>query len=217
MYKNNVHSHPNRIVNIYQPWVRPVPRGKDGRQTEFGSKINVSEVEGFCRINRLDWENYNESVDLPNQVEAYKQLYGRYPKIVLADQIYLNRPNRKYLSERGIQITGKPLGRPTKEQLTSGQKWKKKKISAQRNHVEGKFGQAKRGYGLNNIKSRLSETAESWSGSVFFVMNLTKLLKRAEKAKHNFVLILKRVKFLTSLIKSDYIFSIDSKMNVKYV
>lgn len=191
MYKNNQHSHPNRIVNIYQPWVRPMPRGKDGRRTEFGSKINISEVDGFCRINHLGWDNYNESCDLISQVESYKELYGRYPKVVLGDQIYLNRVNRKYLSDNGIQIAGKPLGRPPKEQLTSQQKYKKKKLAAQRNHVEGKFGQAKRGYGLNNVKARLPKTSESWIGAIFFVINLTKLLKMAEGTKNYCAFILR--------------------------
>ncbi|MGC9375531.1 MAG: transposase [Bacteroidales bacterium] len=55
------------------------------------------------------------------------------------------------------------------------------KKTAQRNHIEAKFGQGKRGYGLNNIKARLSETSESWISAIFFVINLTKLLQVAEK------------------------------------
>ncbi len=49
MYQNKVHSHSDRIVNIYQPHVRPMVRGKDKANVEFGSKINISEVEGFVR------------------------------------------------------------------------------------------------------------------------------------------------------------------------
>lgn len=182
MYKNNECSHPDRIVNVYQPWVRPMPRGKDGNRTEFGSKINVSEVDGFCRINRLDWNNYNEAGDLKKQVEDFRELYGRYPKVLLGDRIYLNRENRKYLNDKKIHVVGKPLGRPPKVQQTSQQKWKRKKLAAQRNHIEGKFGQAKRGYGLNNVKARLVDTSESWVGAIIFVMNLTRLMKLADKA-----------------------------------
>jgi DNA-directed RNA polymerase subunit E'/Rpb7 len=31
-----------RIVSFYQPFVRPIVRGKLGRKTEFGAKIDVS-------------------------------------------------------------------------------------------------------------------------------------------------------------------------------
>ena len=51
MYDKNVHSCPDRIVSIYQPHVRPIPRGKLKSQIEFGSKLGVSLDEGFARIN----------------------------------------------------------------------------------------------------------------------------------------------------------------------
>ena len=194
MYKNKTHKCDNRIVNLYQPHVRPIVRGKDKNKTEFGSKINISEVGGFCRIDRFSWLAYNEGVDAELQVENYKHLYKCYPKYFLADQIYLTRSNRKYLKEKGIKILGKPLGRPSKTEIqTSGQKYRQKKKLAERNHVEGKFGQAKRGYGLNNIKAKLPETSESWINAIFFIMNLTKLLKVADKWGFYFVSIFKQL------------------------
>jgi len=76
MYDTKSYQCPNRIVNIYQPHVRPIVRGKDKAKVEFGSKINISEVEGFVRLDRLSWEAYNEGLDVIMQVENYKQLYG---------------------------------------------------------------------------------------------------------------------------------------------
>jgi hypothetical protein len=195
MYDNKTHVCPNRIVNLFQPHVRPMVRGKDGRHTEFGSKINVSEVNGFSWINTLSWDAFNEGTELKKQVEDYQQTFGCYPKSVLADGIYLNRENRKYLKEKGIIIYGKPLGRPPRDPVqTPSQKYQNKKKAAKRNNVEGKFGQAKRGYGLNNIKARLPETSESWIHAIFFIMNLTQLLKVAQKYPDIFVQFIKHFK-----------------------
>lgn len=195
MYDNKTHSCPDRIVNIFQPWVRPIVRGKQKNKTEFGAKINASEVNGFCRIDKFSWDAYNESTDMEAQVENFKTVYGCYPKVLLGDKIYLTRKNRKYLKEKGIEIYGKPLGRPPKMPTeTPSQKYRKKKKAAQRNHIEGKFGQGKRGYGLNNIKARLPETSESWINAIIFVMNLTKLLQVAEKYPGFFVPFLKWIK-----------------------
>lgn len=178
MYDNKTHKHKQRIVNLYQPHIRPIVRGKDKAKTEFGSKINISEVDGFCRIDHFSWDAFNESTDVKLQVENYRKLYGRYPLYFLGDGIYLTRENRLYLKENRIKIIGKPLGRPPmKSPQTASQKRYKKKKAAERNHVEGKFGQAKRGYGMNSVKARLQETSESWINAIFFVMNLTKLLK----------------------------------------
>jgi hypothetical protein len=192
MYDNKTHSCHERIVNIFQPWVRPIVRGKDKNKTEFGAKINVSEVDGFCRIDRLSWEAYNESTDLVSQVENFKTVYGCYPKVLLGDKIYLTRENRRFLKEKGIEIHGKPLGRPPKTPTeTSSARYRKRKKAAQRNHIEAKFGQGKRAYGLNNIKARLAETSESWINAIIFVMNLTKLLQLAQKYPDFFVPFLK--------------------------
>lgn len=70
MHRNKSHSTDDRIVNIYQPYVRPIVRGKDKAQVEFGAKIGVSQVDGYARINTLSWDAYNENTDLIKQVEA---------------------------------------------------------------------------------------------------------------------------------------------------
>lgn len=175
MYREKKHSTKDRIVNIHQPYVRPIPRGKAKSQTEFGAKIGVSLVEGFSRITTLSWDAYSESKDLEKQVEDYNTLYGYYPEVVLADKAYLTRENRKYLRELEIRVTGTHMGRPSKNE-SYYEKAKKRKENNQRNHIEGKFGQAKNTYGLSKIRARRQDTSESWIASIFFLMNLVKLL-----------------------------------------
>ena len=177
MYQNKVHKCSDRIVNIYQPHVRPIVRGKDRANVEFGAKINISEVEGFVRCNHIGWDNYDEGGDLKFQVEQFKELYGCYPELLLGDKKYLTRDNRKYLKEKDIRIVGKPLGRPPKQKLSGYRKYKTRKEQNMRNHVEGKFGQGKNGYDLNRIRARRQDTSESWISAILFIMNLTKLMK----------------------------------------
>jgi IS5 family transposase len=177
MYRSKVHKCSDRIVNIYQPYVRPIVRGKDGADVEFGAKINISEVDGFVRCNHIGWDNYDEGHDLQKQVEDFKQLYGCYPELLLGDRKYLTRENRNYLKSMGIRIVGKPLGRPPKQKLTGYQKYKTRKEQNMRNHVEGKFGQGKNGYNLDQIRAKRKDTSESWISAILFIMNLTKLMK----------------------------------------
>jgi transposase, IS5 family len=177
MYKKKEHSCQNRIVSIHQPHVRPIVRGKAKAKVEFGAKIGVSLRDGFSRIDTLSWEAYNENTDLQRQCENYNTLYGYYPELVLVDRIYLTLDNRNWLKARNIRIIGKPLGRPPKEELTAYQKRKRRKEEAERNHIEGKFGQGKNGYELNKIRARLQDTSESWIAAIFLVMNLVRLSK----------------------------------------
>jgi len=206
MYDNKKNSIDDRIVNIFQPWVRPIVRGKDNQKTEFGPKIDVSEINGFCRIDRFSWDAFNEGGDVELIVENYYKFYGRYPEIFLGDGIYMNRKAREYLKEKGIKLYGKPLGRPQKvSQETAAQKYRKRKKAVERNHIEGKFGQGKRGYGLNNIKARLKETSESWINAIFFVMNLTKLLQIAKKFPSFFVSFLEIYKITEHCFKNYFL------------
>ena len=177
MHKEHTHTVDNRIVNIYQPYVRPIVRGKDKAQVEFGAKLGVSIQNGYARINTLNWEAYNEGSDLKKQVEMYRKLNGYYPKVVITDKIYGTRENRQWLKELDIRYSGKPLGRPSANQQTQYQKRKQKMEQGMRNQVEGKFGQGKNGYNLNKIRARAVRTSESWIAAIFFVMNLIKFSK----------------------------------------
>ncbi|HBH82578.1 MAG: hypothetical protein A2X05_00485 [Bacteroidetes bacterium GWE2_41_25] len=173
MYDTKTHSCTDRIVSIFQPHVRPIPRGKTKAQIEFGSKSGISLDNGFARINTFSWDAYHEGIDLIKQVESYKELHGHYPELVQVDKIYATRENRMWLAEHNIRITAVPLGRRKgKEPETYYQKQKRRKEADERNHIEGKFGQGKNGYNLNEIRARLKNTSESWVACIFFIMNL---------------------------------------------
>lgn len=177
MYVEKKHTIEDRIVSIHQPHVRPIVRGKSGKTVEFGAKINVSLQMGYARINQFNFNPFNESIYLREQVEDYKKFHGYYPELVQSDDIYMTRENRKYLKENNIRHTGRPLGRKPKEELSKAEKKKKTQEKNERNHIEGKFGQGKGKYGLNKIMAKLASTSESWIASILFVMNILRLSK----------------------------------------
>jgi len=178
MYQNKTNRIDDRIVSIQQPHVRPMVRGKLGKEVEFGSKLSLSVSDGFCKVDRISWSSYNESKDLIGQVEKFRKRHGHYPSVVCADNIYGTRENRNYLRERGIRLTGKPLGRPVKNPTKSAyEKRRERQELRSRSEVEGKFGTGKRAYGLDRVYMRLCRTSEVWIGMTFLTMNLDKWLR----------------------------------------
>ncbi len=178
MYEQREHRVDNRIVSVSQPHVRPIKRGKASASTEFGAKISASLINGYCFLDRLSWDNYNESGDLQHQIEAYREKFGFYPNSVHADKIYRTRDNIKYCNTHGIRLSGPRLGRPPSDQS------KRKELRNQarqdevdRIPIEGKFGQGKRRFGLSKIMCKLAQTSETAIAITFLVMNLEKLLK----------------------------------------
>lgn len=176
MHTNRTHSTPNRIVSIHQPHVRPMVRGKAGSDVEFGSKIGICVHNGLTYLDHLSWDSYNETEDLKTSAENYKKRNGYYPAKINADQIYITRVNRNWCKENNILLNGKPLGRPTEQ--TKERIKELRKAVGERNCVEGKFGQAKRWYGMGNIHAKLKTTSESMIGAIVVVLNLIRLVQQ---------------------------------------
>lgn len=177
MYKSRKHSIENRIVSISQPHVRPIVRGKASASTEFGAKISLSLVNGFARIETFNWETFNESSTLQEEIENYKARYGFYPKSVHVDKLYRTRENRNYCKEHNIRISGPPLGRPRKDDDTEVKIKQEKEDLRKRVLIEGKIGEGKRRYSMARIMAKLPNTSESVIGIIFLVMNLEKKLR----------------------------------------
>lgn len=116
MFENKVHKVEDRIVSISQPWIRPIVRGKVKAPVEYGAKLDLSiDAEGYARIEKVQFDAYNESGCLQEAVEAFHKRTGHYPERILADQIYRTRQNRAFCKEHGIRLSGPKLGRPNAE------------------------------------------------------------------------------------------------------
>lgn len=178
MYQNQSHSIENRIVSISQPHIRPIVRGKANASVEFGAKLSVSLTDGYAFIDTLSWDAYHEGVFLKDSIDSYKERLGYYPEAVLADTIYRTRENRQLCKGLGIRLSGPKLGRPSKDQqINAGQKQIERQDHAERNAIEGKFGEGKRKYGLGLIQARLKNTSETVIALQFLIMNLEKILR----------------------------------------
>jgi transposase, IS5 family len=177
LYENKKRSIEDRIVSLSQPHIRPIVRGKARTNVEFGAKFSASCFDGYVFLDHISWDNFNESGDLKSQVEAYKNYTGYYPESVHVDKIYRTRENRAWCKERGIRISGPPLGRPPKN--VSPEKKKQATYDERiRNSIEGKFGQGKRRFSLGRVMAKLPHTSLTSIALTFLVMNLSTLLLR---------------------------------------
>lgn len=179
MYDDKTHRIEDRIVSISQPHVRPIVRGKAGAAVEFGAKLTISVVDGFTFIEKISWDNYNEGTDLIEQIENYRKRFGYYPESVHGDKIYQTRKNRQFCKEHAIRISGPQLGRTPKEKEEQRDKKRQRQQDEKdRIPVEGKFGNAKRRYGMNRIMAKGKDTSETTIAVIILIINLEKLRVR---------------------------------------
>lgn len=175
MYKNNVHSVPDRIVSISQPYIRPIVRGKAKSPVEFGAKLDISVEDGIARLEKVSFDAYNESEVLEDAVNRFYERNGHYPERVLADKIYRNRDNLRFCKEHGIRLSGPALGRPGKNRDID--KRTEYTDNIDRIEVERSFSLCKRSYGLGLVRTKLETTTRGAIALSIIAMNIDRLVR----------------------------------------
>ena len=182
MFDQNKQRIDHRIVSLSQPHVRPIVRGKAGKNVEFGAKLSASLDQGFFFLDRISWNNFNESTQLISQVETYRQRHAHYPESLHVDKIYRTQANLAWCKTRNIRLSGPKPGRPLKESPENHQMILQNRKQAHEDElasipIEGKFGQGKRRFGLDRVMSKLALTSQSAIALTFLVINLEKGLR----------------------------------------
>ena len=160
MYREKVNRIEDRIVSLHKPQVRPIKRGKAGKDVEFGPKASLSHVGAFTFLDRLSANNFNESGDVEMQLANYEDRFGAKPPYVVGDRIYGTNDNRNLLKDKEIRNAFEPRGRKPKQESTSD-RWHKRK-RRERNWIEGAIGNGKNHYGLDRIKYSIEGGDELW-------------------------------------------------------
>ena len=176
---------PNRIVSVSKPYVRPIVRGKESKNVEFGAKCNNIQVDGLSFIERLSFNAFNEGARLPHCISLHKRLFGVDVKKIGGDTSYAGTNNRDLCKEKEIETSFVKRGRPShekKEQDFVRQELARVRATA----MEGAFGTQKEHYGLRRVKARKKDTEILY---IFFgihtanVVLLTERLKEKQEAK----------------------------------
>ena len=66
---------PDRIVSLAKPYVRPIVRGKEVKNVEFGAKCNNIQVDGISFIEKLSFNAFNEGTHLEHCIKMHKRLF----------------------------------------------------------------------------------------------------------------------------------------------
>jgi transposase, IS5 family len=171
----------NRIVSFHWPEIRPMVRGKEGKAVEFGPKAHVALVDGYAFLDHAQYDAFHEGIQLESCLKKHEDRFEQLPNIVLADQLYANRVNRRLLEEKHIPHSFKRIGRPPNDSPEDKQKQRRafNKKQGQRNPVEATFGHLKQRFNLDKIKWRISggETMQIQLGLIAF--NLHSAISRA--------------------------------------
>jgi len=142
---------PEKIISLFQIDLRSIPRGKIGKDIEFGLKWGINQIRGgYVHIFMM---NEMRSADYTYAVEAIREhirIFGAPPKEFGFDRGGWSEPHMAEMEDLGVKRIGvAPKGK---------EHWKVSKncedrIKRERAQVEGKIGTMKH-YGFNKPEER---------------------------------------------------------------
>ncbi|MBO7506496.1 MAG: transposase [Paludibacteraceae bacterium] len=148
---------PNRIVSVNKPYVRPIVRGKEAKNVEFGAKCNNILVDGISFIEKLSFNAFNEGTRLPHCIKMHKRLFGVDVKKIGGDTSYAGNTNRELCTSNGIHTSFVQKGKRAKEKREKD--FVREDLARVRaTTMEGSFGTQKEHYSMRRIKARMKMT-----------------------------------------------------------
>lgn len=179
MHREKSHRVDERIVSLHRPYVRPVVRGKSGKEVEFGPKAALTHAGGLMFMDRFSHEVFSEGSKeiVRAQVKKFHALFGHKPEWLTGDRLYGNRENRGMLKRMRVKGGLYALGRPRKKE-SGNDRWLKKR-QRERNRIEGGIGHGKEHFMLDRIRYQGVEGSEMWVRCGILAMNLKTALAKA--------------------------------------
>ena len=176
MYRRKVNRISERIVSFHRPYVRPIKRGKQGKEVEFGGKGALSQVDGFLFLDHFAHEAFAEEGLTAQHLRAYAERFGKLPPSFTGDQKYGTRKNRGIMAELEIRESFRPLGRRAKVAWKQDRWFRRKQ--KERNRIEGSLGHGKEHYGLDRVRYSVKGGSEIWVRAGILAMNLRTAARR---------------------------------------
>jgi hypothetical protein len=174
----------NKIINLFIPELYSVPRGKVGKDVEFGLSWGITKLKGGFLLARMAAYR-NELHDTRFAVQAVedcKALFGKAPRAYAYDRAGWSAENVRELRKKGVKEVGlAPLG-AAKWEVTGKVR---KTLVRERGLIEAGIGTVKHPrYGFNKPAARSVEKMGVCGQRALLGFNLGKLVRGfAERQK----------------------------------
>jgi IS5 family transposase len=164
-----------KILSLFEPHVTIIRRGKAGKETEFGHKVWLDEVDGgivsqwrILEGNPSDAEQWQPAID-----HHIKQ-FGKPPNLASADRGVYSPDNEDYAHQKGVKrvVLPKPGYKSKERREYEAQSWFKRGRRFQAG-VEGRISVAKRKHGLDCCLDHGQDCFDKWVGWGIIANNLT--------------------------------------------
>jgi len=164
-----------KILSLFEPHTAVIRRGKAGKETEFGRKVWLDEVDGgivtrwqLLEGNPSDTEQWRPTID--HHIERF----GKPPNLASGDRGVYSPGNEAYARRKGVKqvVLPKPGYKSEERRKHEAQGWFRRGRRFQ-SGVEGRISVGKRKHGLARCLDHGEGGLDKWIGWGFIANNLT--------------------------------------------
>jgi IS5 family transposase len=159
--------YPDKLLSLFEPHTEAIRKGKAVKPTEFGKLVKIQEAEAQFIT---DYEVCERRV--PDQalwvpsLRRHEELFGRAPRLAVADAGFASRANERAAYARGVQHVVLPW------QRRQGRARRVRAALRWRTGCEGRISVLKRRHGLRRCRYRGLAGMQRWVGLGVIANNL---------------------------------------------
>lgn len=170
-----------KVLSLFEPHTRAIPRHKGGALVEFGRHVMLDEVEGGIVTRYAILEHPEEHGQAIEAVEHHCALFEHPPNLVAGDRGVHSADTESRLKERGVKRVAIPVeGKLSEERQALEHTRVFRRGYRFRAGIEGRIASLRRDYGWRKSAYHGQEGMERWLGLGVIASNLRHIAQGSE-------------------------------------
>lgn len=166
----------DKVLSLFEPHTRAIPRHKGGALVEFGRQVILDEADGGIVTRYQILEHPNEHGQAVEAVEHHQALFRHPPGLVSGDRGVHSPETEARLREAGVKRVAIPASGKLSEErqaLERSRSWKKG--YRWRAGIEGRIASLRRDFGWRKSRYHGLDGMERWLGLGVMASNLRRI------------------------------------------
>jgi IS5 family transposase len=165
-----------KVLSLFEPHTRAIPRHKGGAEVEFGRHVILDEGDGGIVTRYQILEQPHEHGQAVEAVRHHQQLFGRAPRLVAGDRGVHSPETEDTLTSAGVKLVAIPAAGKVSEERQALQRTRRWKRGYRwRAGIEGRIASLRRDYGWRRSGYHGPDGMERWLGLGVMASNLRRI------------------------------------------
>jgi transposase, IS5 family len=166
----------DKVLSLFEPHTRAIPRHKGGALIEFGRQVILDEVEGGLVTRYQILEHPHEHGQAIEAVAHHQALFAHSPRLVAGDRGVHSAETEARLVATGVKQVAIPASGPVSKQRQAMERTRSFRRGYRwRAGIEGRIASLRRDFGWRQSRYHGPDGMERWLGLGIMASNLRRI------------------------------------------